>query len=74
MAFQLQHDKKGRDWLDANNIDYVFHDFKKQGIDETTINNWLTQYPGKNSSTVPGLPGAVWMTQQNPVSRQSISQ
>jgi Spx/MgsR family transcriptional regulator len=37
--------KKARDWLDANNISYEFHDFKKQGIDEATINNWLNQYP-----------------------------
>ena len=37
--------KKARDWLDANNIHYEFHDFKKQGIDEATINSWLTQYP-----------------------------
>ena len=26
--------KKARDWLDANNITYEFHDFKKQGIDD----------------------------------------
>ena len=37
--------KKSRDWLDANNIAYEFHDFKKQGIDQSTINDWLTQYP-----------------------------
>lgn len=36
--------KKARDWLDANNIAYEFHDFKKQGIDEATIQQWLTQY------------------------------
>lgn len=35
--------KKARAWLDANNIAYVFHDFKKQGIDTNTINNWFTQ-------------------------------
>jgi len=37
--------KKACDWLDANNIAYEFHDFKKQGIDQATINDWLTQYP-----------------------------
>ena len=37
--------KKARDWLAANHIAYEFHDFKKQGIDEVTIQNWLTQYP-----------------------------
>jgi arsenate reductase (glutaredoxin) len=36
--------KKARDWLDANSVSYIFHDFKKLGIDEVTINHWLTQY------------------------------
>ena len=35
--------KKARTWLDENNIAYEFHDFKKQGIDEATIKQWLTQ-------------------------------
>jgi len=37
--------KKARDWLDANDVAYEFHDFKKQGIDEATIKNWLSQHP-----------------------------
>jgi len=37
--------KKARVWLDENNIDYTFHDFKKLGVDQTTIDNWLTQQP-----------------------------
>jgi arsenate reductase (glutaredoxin) len=36
--------KKARDWLDANGVAYEFHDFKKQGIDEATIKNWLSQH------------------------------
>jgi Spx/MgsR family transcriptional regulator len=36
--------KKARDWLDANDVAYEFHDFKKQGIDEATIKNWLSQH------------------------------
>jgi len=47
--------KKARDWLDANNITYQFHDFKKQGIDEATINNWLTQYPWEKLINRAGL-------------------
>ena len=35
--------KKARTWLDENCIAYEFHDFKKQGIDEATIKQWLTQ-------------------------------
>jgi Spx/MgsR family transcriptional regulator len=47
--------KKARDWLDANNIAYKFHDFKKQGIDEATINNWLMQYPWEKLINRTGL-------------------
>ena len=37
--------KKARDWLDSHGIAYDFHDFKKQGLDAKTAENWLTQYP-----------------------------
>ena len=47
--------KKARDWLDANNITYEFHDFKKQGIDEATIQQWLTQYPWEKLINRAGL-------------------
>ncbi|MCB5187055.1 ArsC family reductase [Methylobacillus caricis] len=35
--------KKARTWLDQQNITYEFHDFKKQGISEATLNQWLGQ-------------------------------
>ncbi len=47
--------KKARDWLDANNIAYEFHDFKKQGIDAVTINSWLMQYPWEKLINRAGL-------------------
>lgn len=47
--------KKARDWLDANNISYEFHDFKKQGIDEATIQSWLTLYPWEKLINRAGL-------------------
>lgn len=37
--------KKARDWLAENNVAYEFHDFKKLGIDEKTLEGWLTQHP-----------------------------
>lgn len=37
--------KKARDWLDSHHIAYTFHDFKKLGIDEATLNLWLNQQP-----------------------------
>lgn len=34
--------KKSRDWFAAQGIDFVFHDFKKQGLDAQTLHHWLT--------------------------------
>lgn len=47
--------KKARDWLNANSVSYVFHDFKKLGIDEVTINHWLTQSPWEKLINRAGL-------------------
>ena len=35
--------KKARAWLSDRNIDYTFHDFKKQGVPEAALDHWLTQ-------------------------------
>lgn len=32
---------KSRRWLTANDVDFEFHDFKKQGLDEKTVKAWL---------------------------------
>ena len=37
--------KKARTWLDANKTDYVFHDFKKNGITRELIAGWLKDVP-----------------------------
>ncbi len=33
--------KKARDWLDAEGIDYRFHDFKLEGLDAATAEGWI---------------------------------
>ena len=33
--------KKARKWLDAHDVEYVFHDYKKLGIDEPTLREWV---------------------------------
>ena len=33
--------KKARDWLTANGVDYVFHDFKKHGVPTDLLPSWL---------------------------------
>ena len=35
--------KKARAWLEAHGVDYTFHDFKKQGINEALVSGWLKQ-------------------------------
>ncbi len=35
--------KKARVWLQEQGIDFVFHNFKKDGLDRGTIEHWLTQ-------------------------------
>lgn len=37
--------KKARSWLDANGIEYAFHDFKKNGITHALIAGWLRELP-----------------------------
>ena len=33
--------KKARKWLDAQGIDHVFHDFRKDGLDAQKLAYWL---------------------------------
>ncbi len=33
--------KKARKWLDGNNLAYEFHDYKKSGVPEKNLRNWV---------------------------------
>ena len=35
--------KKARKWLGNNNIEYEFHDYKKSGVPEKNLKNWVKQ-------------------------------
>jgi len=35
--------KKARNWLSDNGIEYRFHDFRADGIDAATIEQWIAQ-------------------------------
>jgi arsenate reductase len=37
--------KKARTWLEGNNVEYEFHNYKKDGISKEKIENWMTQQP-----------------------------
>jgi arsenate reductase len=33
--------RKARRWLDAHNVKYRFHDFRKEGLDRDTLQEWI---------------------------------
>lgn len=35
--------KKARQWLLQHDVDYRFHDYKKQGTDETRLKTWIDE-------------------------------
>ena len=35
--------KKARSWLTEQGIDYVFHDFRKDGLTQAQLQDWLKQ-------------------------------
>lgn len=37
--------KKAMTWLETHNIDFEFHDYKKEAIDTASLENWLQQVP-----------------------------
>lgn len=47
--------KKARDWLESNRVVYEFHDFKKQGVSQQLLENWLTQIPHEKLINRTGL-------------------
>lgn len=47
--------KKARDWLAAHDISVEFHDFKKQGVSEADLINWLKQIPREKLINRAGL-------------------
>lgn len=35
--------KKARKWLEAQGIDYTFHDYKKEGADAVKVERWIAE-------------------------------
>ncbi|MFY0676336.1 MAG: ArsC family reductase [Neptuniibacter sp.] len=35
--------KKARKWLEANDCDYQFHDFRKDGLEEQQLKSWVAE-------------------------------
>jgi arsenate reductase len=49
--------KKARIWLKEQGIDYVFHDYKKEGISREKLTEWLTQ---KDWTILVNTRGTTW--------------
>jgi arsenate reductase len=49
--------KKARTWLADHGIAYTFHDFKKQGVPEAQLDNWLSSIGWE---TVVNRKGTMW--------------
>ena len=54
--------KKARRWLDANIVEYAFHDYKKLGVPEKNIKNWVKQ---AGWETVLNKRGTTWRKLDN---------
>ena len=37
--------KKARRWFEANSLEFEFHDFRADGLEQTTIELWLKKVP-----------------------------
>ena len=33
--------KKARNWLEGHSVDYVFHDYRKQGLEPARLDGWV---------------------------------
>ncbi len=40
--------KKARAWLDKHGVDYVFHDYKTDGIEREKLERWAGRSAGKS--------------------------
>ena len=49
--------KKVRVWLDAQQVAYTFHDYKKQGVDEAELRRWVA---AKGWQIVLNRKGTTW--------------
>ncbi len=49
--------KKVRKWLDNNNLEYEFHDYKKHGVPEKNLKQWIKKFGWE---TVLNKHGTTW--------------
>ena len=57
--------KRARAWLGDHGVAYAFHDFKKQGVPEAELDQWLKK-PGWEALV--NRRGTTWRTRSRPSS------
>lgn len=66
--------KKARSWLANNNIAFEFHDFKKQGVNEALLKNWLNQASSEHLINRKGLTWRNLTDEQKQISNNNDAQ
>ena len=61
--------KKARDWLTTHGIDYTFHDFKKDGVSQALLSDWLNQQP---YSKLINRAGLTWRGLSDPIKNSIV--
>lgn len=61
--------KKARQWLDSNKIDYRFHDFRQDGIEQEQVTQWIKQLGWE---TVVNKRSTTWKT-LTPADREAMN-
>ncbi len=59
--------KKARRWLNANDVDFQFHDVRTDGLDQTTIELWLNSVTWE---TLLNKRGTTWRKLDDPRKEQ----
>jgi Spx/MgsR family transcriptional regulator len=59
--------KKARRWLEANDVDFQFHDFRIDGLEQQTIEAWLEKVSWE---TLLNKRGTTWRKLEDPRKEQ----
>ena len=47
--------KKARNWLENNGVDYEFHDYKKDGVDEAKLREFIAKFGWESVLNMKGM-------------------
>lgn len=59
--------KKARSWLEANGVDYSFHDYKTAGIDQAHLETWCDAAGWETVLNRAGTTFKNWTTARKPI-------